>query len=194
MAFLNKGLTITLTDERPEATEAERDAEGMDDELAAPADEVAETAPAKPRTVSYCYQDGLVDYVKHLVGSKRAEPVHPQVISFELEDTERKMSLEVALQWTSAYSESVHTYANTINTHEGGTHEEGFRAAMTKLVNEFAREPEAAQGEGREPHRRRHPRGPDRGASRSSSASRSSRARPRPSSATPRSRASSSGP
>ena len=139
MAFLNKGLTISLTDERPEATEAERDAEGMDDELAAPADEVAETAPAKPRTVSYCYLDGLVDYVKHLVGSKRAEPVHPQVISFELEDTERKMSLEVALQWTSAYSESVHTYANTINTHEGGTHEEGFRAAMTKLVNEFAR-------------------------------------------------------
>ena len=139
MAFLNKGLTITLTDERPEATEAERDAEGMDDELDAPADEVAEAAPAKPRTVSYCYHDGLVDYVKHLVGSKRAEPVHPQVISFELEDTERKMSLEVALQWTSAYSESVHTYANTINTHEGGTHEEGFRASMTKLVNEFAR-------------------------------------------------------
>jgi DNA gyrase subunit B len=61
------------------------------------------------------------------------------VISFELEDSERKMSLEVALQWTSAYSESVHTYANTINTHEGGTHEEGFRAAMTKLVNDFAR-------------------------------------------------------
>jgi DNA gyrase subunit B len=139
MAFLNKGLTITLTDERPEATEAERDAEGMDDELTAPADEVAEAATPKPRTVSYCYLDGLVDYVKHLVGSKRAEPVHPQVISFELEDTERQMSLEVALQWTSAYSESVHTYANTINTHEGGTHEEGFRASMTKLVNEFAR-------------------------------------------------------
>jgi DNA gyrase subunit B len=139
MAFLNKGLTITLTDERPEATEAERDAEGMDDELTARADEVAEAATPKPRTVSYCYLDGLVDYVKHLVGSKRAEPVHPQVISFELEDTERQMSLEVALQWTSAYSESVHTYANTINTHEGGTHEEGFRASMTKLVNEFAR-------------------------------------------------------
>jgi len=65
--------------------------------------------------------------------------VHPEVISFELEDTIRKMSLEVAMQWTSAYSESVHTYANTINTHEGGTHEEGFRAAMTKLVNDFAR-------------------------------------------------------
>ena len=135
MAFLNKGLTITLTDERPRAIEAAEDAdaaEGLDeDEL--------DAKPVKPRTVSYRYEDGLVDYVKHLVASKRSEPVHPKVISFELEDTTKRMSLEVALQWTSAYSESVHTYANTINTHEGGTHEEGFRAAMTKLVNDFAR-------------------------------------------------------
>jgi len=135
MAFLNKGLTITLTDERPRAIEAagdEDEVEGLDEvEL--------EDKPVKPRTVSYRYEDGLVDYVKHLVSSKRSEPVHPEVISFELEDDTKHMSLEVALQWTSAYSESVHTYANTINTHEGGTHEEGFRAAMTKLVNDFAR-------------------------------------------------------
>ena len=136
MAFLNKGLTITLTDERPRAIEAaEKDADESEDLDEADVD----VKPAKPRTVSYRYDDGLVDYVKHLVGSKRAETVHPEVISFELEDTIRKMSLEVAMQWTSAYSESVHTYANTINTHEGGTHEEGFRAAMTKLVNDFAR-------------------------------------------------------
>jgi len=132
MAFLNKGLTITLTDERPRAVEAA----AADDEL----DEAdLDAKPLKPRMVSYRYDDGLIDYVKHLVGSKRSEPVHPEVISFELEDTIRQMSLEVAMQWTSAYSESVHTYANTINTHEGGTHEEGFRAAMTKLVNDFAR-------------------------------------------------------
>ena len=141
MAFLNKGLTITLTDERPRAVEAIEAAEAAED---AEAGEVmdqddVDTKPVKARTVSYRYDDGLVDYVKHLVGSKRSEPVHPEVISFELEDTVRKMSLEVAMQWTSAYSESVHTYANTINTHEGGTHEEGFRAAMTKLVNDFAR-------------------------------------------------------
>ena len=136
MAFLNKGLTITLTDERPRAIEAaEKDADESEELDEADVD----VKPAKPRTVSYRYDDGLVDYVKHLVGSKRAETVHPEVISFELEDTIRKMSLEVAMQWTSAYSESVHTYANTINTHEGGTHEEGFRAAMTKLVNDFAR-------------------------------------------------------
>jgi DNA gyrase subunit B len=135
MAFLNKGLTITLTDERPRAIEAAVDAdaaEGLDEDQ-------LDAQPVKPRTVSYRYEDGLVDYVKHLISSKRSEPVHPEVISFELEDTTRHMSLEVALQWTSAYSESVHTYANTINTHEGGTHEEGFRAAMTKLVNDFAR-------------------------------------------------------
>jgi len=135
MAFLNKGLTITLTDERPRAIEAAKDADAAEELDEGDLD----TRQAKARTVSYRYEDGLVDYVKHLVGSKRAEPVHPEVISFELEDTTRQMSLEVALQWTSAYSESVHTYANTINTHEGGTHEEGFRAAMTKLVNDFAR-------------------------------------------------------
>jgi DNA gyrase subunit B len=136
MAFLNKGLTITLTDERPRAIEA---AEAADDAVELDDDGVDDVKPAKPRVVSYRYDDGLVDYVKHLVGSKRSEPVHPEVISFELHDKERRMALEVAMQWTSAYSESVHTYANTINTHEGGTHEEGFRAAMTKLVNDFAR-------------------------------------------------------
>jgi DNA gyrase subunit B len=135
MAFLNKGLTITLTDQRPRAIEA-----AVDADVAVELDEGdPDVKPTKPRTVSYRYEDGLVDYVKHLVSSKRSEPVHHEVISFELEDTTRHMSLEVALQWTSAYSESVHTYANTINTHEGGTHEEGFRAAMTKLVNDFAR-------------------------------------------------------
>jgi DNA gyrase subunit B len=138
MAFLNKGLTITLTDERPRAVEAVEAAEAAEG-AEVPGEDELETTPVKARTVSYRYDDGLVDYVKHLVGSKRSEPVHPEVISFELEDTKRHMSLEVAMQWTSAYSESVHTYANTINTHEGGTHEEGFRAAMTKLINDFAR-------------------------------------------------------
>jgi DNA gyrase subunit B len=141
MAFLNKGLTITLTDERPRAIEAIEAAEDAEDAEAVevPVKDGPDAKPVKALTVSYRYDDGLVDYVKHLVGSKRSEPVHPEVISFELEDTKRHMSLEVAMQWTSAYSESVHTYANTINTHEGGTHEEGFRAAMTKLVNDFAR-------------------------------------------------------
>ncbi len=115
MAFLNKGLSITLTDERE-----------IDD--------------AETLSVTYMYENGLVDYVEYLNSAKKVEVVHPDVISFELEDTDLKISLEVAMQWTSSYQESVHTYANTINTHEGGTHEEGFRAALTTLVNKYARE------------------------------------------------------
>ena len=124
MAFLNKGLSITLTDERPEHITGDAD----DDE-----------APTS-RTVTYKYDGGLVDYVTHLNTAKKAELVHPEVISIETEDVENRISVELALQWTSAYSESVFTYANTIATTEGGTHEEGFRAAMTTLVNKYARE------------------------------------------------------
>ncbi len=151
MAFLNKGLTINLTDERVAQEEPGKDDIDLDN-LEAEADEEtvevdSATAEAeggapkkqKAKKVTYRYDNGLVDYVTHLVGSKKAEPVHPEIISIESEDTERQLSLELAMQWTTAYSESVHTYANTINTHEGGTHEEGFRAAMTKLVNDFAR-------------------------------------------------------
>jgi DNA gyrase subunit B len=112
MAFLNKGLQINLRDERP---------------------------TANGRNDSYKYEQGLVDYVEYLNSAKKIELIHPDIISFEAEDTERKIALEVAMQWTSAYSESVHTYANTINTHEGGTHEEGFRAALTTLINKYAR-------------------------------------------------------
>ena len=146
MAFLNKGLTINLVDERVErASTAEEDVD-LDD-LEADLEEVEEDDDqpqgekkiVTAKKVSYRYDGGLVDYVNHINGSKRAEPVHPDVISIEAEDEARSLSLELAMQWTSAYSESVHTYANTINTHEGGTHEEGFRAAMTKLVNDFAR-------------------------------------------------------
>jgi len=131
MAFLNKGLQISLTDERPQHGDTEDEVAGDD---TAPAD-----APAA-RTVTYRYDGGLVDYVKHLNSAKKVDLVHPEVIDFEAEDTERKISVEVAMQWTSAYSESVHTYANTISTTEGGTHEEGFRAAMTSLVNRYARD------------------------------------------------------
>ena len=112
MAFLNKGLQIDLLDERPSAG---------------------------GRKDTYKYEQGLVDYVEYLNNAKKTEIVHPDIISFEAEDTERTIALEVAMQWTTAYSESVHTYANTINTHEGGTHEEGFRAALTTLVNKYAR-------------------------------------------------------
>ena len=142
-AFLNKGLQITLTDERPEHT-------GTEDEVTVPVASDPETedvasdqpdgAPLHHRSVTYKYDGGLVDYVRHLNTAKKVEVVHPEVISVEAEDTERRIAVEIALQWTGAYSESVHTYANTIATTEGGTHEEGFRSAMTSLVNRYARD------------------------------------------------------
>lgn len=135
MAFLNKGLRITLTDERS-PTENAASAEDLDLDAVVTEGEVT----AEHRTVVYQYDDGLLDYVKHLNSGKKVDVVHEDVISFETEDTERHIALEMAMQWTNAYSESVHTYANTINTHEGGTHEEGFRAAMTSLINRYARE------------------------------------------------------
>jgi DNA gyrase subunit B len=107
MAFLNRGLEIVLTDERPEET-------------------VTET---------FQYKGGLLDFVKHL--NAKREPLHPHVI--DLVDEGKDAELEVAMQWTAAYTESVLSFANTINTHEGGTHEEGFRKALTKAINDFAR-------------------------------------------------------
>jgi DNA gyrase subunit B len=134
MAFLNKGLRITLTDERA-ADGDEADGDLDLDDLSTDGE-----ISAEHRTVVYQYDEGLLDYVKHLNSGKKVEVVHEDVIAFETEDTERRIALEMAMQWTSAYSESVHTYANTINTHEGGTHEEGFRAALTSLINRYARE------------------------------------------------------
>ncbi|WP_250442923.1 DNA topoisomerase (ATP-hydrolyzing) subunit B [Actinotalea sp. C106] len=141
MAFLNKGLQITLTDERPEHTGTEDEVTEPDRSHESEDDVAATTAPSggTARSVTYRYDGGLVDYVKHLNSAKKVELIHPEIIDVEAEDTERKISVEIALQWTGAYSESVHTYANTISTTEGGTHEEGFRAAMTTLVNRYAR-------------------------------------------------------
>ncbi|WP_434174949.1 DNA topoisomerase (ATP-hydrolyzing) subunit B [Brachybacterium conglomeratum] len=135
MAFLNKGLRITLTDER--ADEAEEDEE-VDVELEAEKAEQGEPSGG-PRTVSYLYERGLQDFVEFINSAKRAEVIHPDIISFESEDTDAKISVEVAMQWTGAYTDSVHTYANTINTHEGGTHEEGFRSSLTSIVNRYGR-------------------------------------------------------
>ncbi|MQA78287.1 MAG: DNA topoisomerase (ATP-hydrolyzing) subunit B [Streptosporangiales bacterium] len=122
MAFLNKGLRITLRDERPGGEDVSEQNGGES---------------SGQREVSYKYDEGIVDFVRHLNATK--DPVHSSVISWSSEDTERGISLEVAMQWNTTFSESVYTFANTINTVEGGTHEEGFRAALTSLVNRYAR-------------------------------------------------------
>jgi DNA gyrase subunit B len=108
MAFLNRGLSITLRDQRPDS----------------------------PREVHYQYRGGIEDFVRHLNATKDA--IHKSVIGFGVDSV--GISVEVAMQWNSTYAESVYTFANTINTHEGGTHEEGFRAALTGLVNKYARD------------------------------------------------------
>ena len=124
MAFLNKGLRIELIDEREDSAEQ--------------VEESGELVTRRPHE-SFLYERGLVDYVEYLNRSRRAEVVNDQIIEVEAEDTGRKIALELAMQWTTGYTENVFTYANTINTHEGGTHEEGFRAALTTLVNKYAR-------------------------------------------------------
>ena len=126
-AFLNRGLRISLTDERPQAI-------SEDDEDADPA--ASRSLVGKARTVVYQYPGGIADFVRYLNASK--EPVHSSVIEFG--DEADGMSLEVAMQWNASYTESVHTFANVINTAEGGTHEEGFRAALTSVVNRYARD------------------------------------------------------
>jgi DNA gyrase subunit B len=120
MAFLNRDLAINLTDERPDHAAIE----GEDGE------------PGQPRSVRYRYAGGIADFVRHLNASK--EPVHSTVIDFG--DDGDGISAEIAMQWNSSYAESVHTFANTINTAEGGTHEEGFRSALTSIVNRYAKE------------------------------------------------------
>jgi len=106
MAFLNRGLTINMRDERDET----------------------------PIEATWMYRGGIEDFVRHLNATK--EPIHKSVVGFGVEGT--GIAVEVAMQWNSTYTESVYTFANTINTHEGGTHEEGFRAALTTVVNSYA--------------------------------------------------------
>ena len=113
MAFLNKGLEITITDLRPDRVDEE----------------------GNQLHDSFRYEEGLVDYVKYINGTR--EPIHPSVINVEAHLPEAGMGVEVALQWNTSFNNSVHTFANTINTIEGGTHEEGFRAALTNTVNKW---------------------------------------------------------
>ncbi|HET7682578.1 MAG TPA: DNA topoisomerase (ATP-hydrolyzing) subunit B [Marmoricola sp.] len=142
-AFLNKGLEIVVRDERPvaeEVVDAVQDDTVPDEVDQAGADAIR---PAQGGGLErrFKYDRGLVDYVEHL--NRRKDKANPTIINFEAhtpEGVENHMSLELAMQWNTSFNESVHTFANTINTHEGGTHEEGFRAALTSLVNSWGEE------------------------------------------------------
>ncbi len=156
MAFLNRGLRITLRDERIRDAGSSADtADPAAGELVAAAEQAAAAAGASAdagpagadrgegdeperrlREVSYRFEGGLIDYVNHLNASR--DPLHAQVIALDNDSPDAGLSLEIAMQWNAGFTESVHTFANTINTMEGGTHEEGFRAALTTTVNRFA--------------------------------------------------------
>jgi DNA gyrase subunit B len=114
MAFLNRSLTINLTDQR-----------SLDED-------------GNYRHVTFMYAGGISDFVRHLNATKT--PMHKTVIDFSADAPEDGMALEIAMQWNESYGESVYTFANTINTHEGGTHEEGFRSALTSIVNRYGLE------------------------------------------------------
>jgi DNA gyrase subunit B len=140
MAFLNKGLELIVRDDRPEHAAGIADA--VADSTIAPevdggADRIRPDASGGIER-RFRYDDGLVDFVKHLNSTKDA--IHKSIIAFEASNDGVGMSLEVAMQWNSSFTESVHTFANAINTHEGGTHEEGFRSALTTTVNGWAEE------------------------------------------------------
>ncbi|MFC7495565.1 MULTISPECIES: DNA topoisomerase (ATP-hydrolyzing) subunit B [unclassified Nocardioides] len=139
-AFLNKGLEIVVRDERPQAddlADAVEDDTVADDVDQQRADSIKRAETGGIEQV-FRYDRGLVDYVEYI--NRKKQVANPTIISFEAEtpeSAESHMSLEIAMQWNTSYTESVHTFANTINTHEGGTHEEGFRAALTSLVNNW---------------------------------------------------------
>ena len=107
MAFLNKGIKITLKDERA----------------------------GKEKNEEFHYEGGLKEFVKHLNMNK--EPLHPDVIYFEVADKEREV--EVAMQYTDRYNEMLLSYANNINTTEGGFHMVGFKTALTRIINDYAK-------------------------------------------------------
>lgn len=138
MAFLNKGLTITLSDERVTAEEVVDEVVSDTAEAPKSAEEKAAEAagPHKVKHRTFHYPGGLVDFVKHINRTKSA--IHQSIVDFAGKGEGHEV--EIAMQWNAGYSESVHTFANTINTHEGGTHEEGFRAALTSVVNKYAKD------------------------------------------------------
>ena len=138
MAFLNKGLTIHLTDERVTREEVvDEVVSGVADAPKSAQEQAAEsTKTHRVKTRTFHYPGGLVDFVKHI--NRTTTPIHSSIVGFT--EKGEGHEVEVAMQWNAGYSESVHTFANTINTHEGGTHEEGFRSALTSVVNKYAKD------------------------------------------------------
>jgi DNA gyrase subunit B len=160
VAFLNRSLQITLIDERQDGGDSQASRGAFDDDYdprefldrtaerevivepdgdGAQPDETPGPRSEKKRSgvrkVVYCYDGGIVDFVKHI--NKHKEAIHRHVVHFDAEETDH--NLELAMQWNAGYNDNVFSFANNINTHEGGSHLSGFRAALTRTINEYAR-------------------------------------------------------
>jgi len=143
VAFLNRALTIVLTDERPAAPREEDTAaavfvaEGNGGEAARPERTVVEEVqpPAEARAVTLYYEGGIIDFVRHV--SEQKDPIHDKIVYFS--DACEDQQMELAMQWNAGYIDNVFSFANNINTHEGGAHLSGFRAALTRTINDYAR-------------------------------------------------------
>ncbi|MDY4144729.1 MAG: DNA topoisomerase (ATP-hydrolyzing) subunit B [Bacilli bacterium] len=109
-AFLNKGLRLTLTDSRN---------------------------PEHIKKVSYCYEGGIIEYVAFLNSNKSSNPIHNNI--FYVDKTLDKVEVEIAMQYTDDYNSSIYSFINNIYTPEGGTHEEGFRNALTRVLNTYGK-------------------------------------------------------
>lgn len=128
-AFLNAGLLIELTDLRPSKIELPEDGEELTEE------EIV--ALQKPKHKSLHFEGGIKSFVEHLNAKKHAELLHPEVVY--LSGRKGDVSCEIAFQYNDTYNELLLTFANNINTIEGGTHETGFKNALTKIMNDYGR-------------------------------------------------------
>ncbi len=144
MEFLNMGLKITLTDMRETEVQGDevtgdgddmRETEVQGDEVTGDGDNAVEELH---QTVTYQYANGIKDYGDYMVKLRKATPIEPDVIDLESEDLQIGISAEIARQWTTAYSESVHTFANTISRTEGVAKEEGDRESLTSMVIRYS--------------------------------------------------------
>lgn len=104
LAFLNRGITLILTDERIDKSE------------------------------TFCFEGGIAEFVTHL--NKNREVLHEPIY---MQDSREGMEVEIAIQYNDGYNSNLYSYANNIHTHEGGTHESGFKSALTRVINEYAR-------------------------------------------------------
>ncbi len=148
VAFLNRSLSITLCDQRdgsaakdlPVVTDDDTAESGLEGDLALAAEAAAAgngggEARSAGQCVTFCYDGGIEDFVRHINAQK--DPIHPKVIWFEAREADYHM--ELAMQWNAGYIDNVFSFANNINTHEGGSHLSGFRAAITRTLNDYAR-------------------------------------------------------